>query len=274
MAQRKSRGLPPPLKKLLDKVVKAVNAFVLHARLCGDETAAGDIVPSGFGVTVERLWQSVCFAVNDAQRWIMVHGMPKLPPGQAIGRGFNEIPPALQEVSEYLTAITWPSARERRDALEDLNDGTVPKESLEAIFPALHKPGNAKRRLVVRTDRLDRLEELAIILQLLMGTLKKRVEREGHDSPPAPHLRDVHIAVMRRLKAVKAAQTRSQLWSALERAHGRDAIRDAIDELHVWQLVHGPKGSRKGVSLQDAGEAALLAWKTAAPEANQKQPRN
>ena len=72
-----------------------------------------------------------------------------------------------------------------------------------------------------------------------------------------PHLREVHLAILKELRTRARARSRDQLWDALRNDHGRDPIRDAIDELHGWDYVQGPPGSKRGVSLREAGRTAL-----------------
>jgi hypothetical protein len=121
---------------------------------------------------------------------------------------------------------------------------------------------------------IERLRSLATLEVATTGRESAISATDAKVVPKEPHLRPVHIAILRRLRAVGMAQTREQLWSALKKEHGRDPIREAIDELHEWTLVFGPKGSRKGVSLLDAGRTSLKAWEEAHPETSQKKPGN
>lgn len=79
--------------------------------------------------------------------------------------------------------------------------------------------------------------------------------------PSEPHLVEVHIAILRRLRDCKIAQTRNQLWTALPQ-HGRDPIRNAVDGLHRWEFVYGPPRSPSGVSLRDKGQKWLTGYES------------
>lgn len=76
------------------------------------------------------------------------------------------------------------------------------------------------------------------------------------EPPPEPHILDEHIAVMKILAEAGRAVYRGDIRDA-NPAYGRDALYKAIDDLHLWEFVHGPPGSTKGVSLRAKGRQWL-----------------
>lgn len=71
-----------------------------------------------------------------------------------------------------------------------------------------------------------------------------------------PHLLDEHFAVLRRLADLNRARTRAELSDDLS-TYGRDAIHNAVNDLHRWGMVHCPPKSPKGASILEKGRAAL-----------------
>jgi hypothetical protein len=67
---------------------------------------------------------------------------------------------------------------------------------------------------------------------------------------------EIHLRILQVLEA-KGKLKRSRIWTILGQEYGRDALRDAIDEMHEWGYVKGPKGARDGVAILDKGRAYL-----------------
>jgi hypothetical protein len=117
--------------------------------------------------------------------------------------------------------------------------------------------------LVVRVESAYRKEPWPAWLDTAVKQVRTDLRRAGlietvavsRSSEPTPG--EIHKRILQLLHD-RGKLYRSQIWSILERENlGRDALADAIDEMHAWGYVDGAPKSRKGVAILSKGRTYL-----------------
>lgn len=152
------------------------------------------------------------------------------------------------------------------------------EDLFQSLRIGLHNPsilieGNAKRMDELGVWFRSAMRELGVVIGQLGLTPHeaesyrpmpsadaKAPTKEATTPPDEPMPGEIHFAILRYLIERRQSVMRAEIASDLT-AYGRNAIHDAIGELHKWKCVHAPPRTKRPVAILDAGRTRYTDWK-------------